>query len=75
MKSIPARLLSVVTWVASLLVISFLEVHVTNDITLGLELGMDKIVRLTNVVKRPVLRWPVEATPTHVLRHSSELAV
>jgi hypothetical protein len=58
MKSIPARILSVVTWVASLLVITFLEVPVGNGITIGLEVGMDKIVRLTNVVKLPVMWWP-----------------
>ena len=58
MKSIPARILSVVAWVASLLVITFLEVPVGNGITIGLEVSMDKIVRLTNVVKLPVMWWP-----------------
>ena len=45
-------------WVASLLVITFLEVPVGNGITIGLEVSMDKIVRLTNVVKLPVMWWP-----------------
>lgn len=43
------------TWVASLLEITFLEVHVGFGITIGMELSMDKAVRLMNVVKRTVL--------------------
>jgi len=45
-----------VTWVASLLKTTFLEVHVGFGITIGMELSMDKAVRLMNVVKRTVLR-------------------
>jgi len=33
-------------------------VPVGNGITIGLEVSMDKIVRLTNVVKLPVMWWP-----------------
>ena len=51
----PSRLLAVVTWVASLLSVTFLEVNVGFGVTIGLEASMDKLVRLKNVVKCTVL--------------------
>ena len=48
-------MLAVVTWLASLLMVTFLEVNVGFGITIAMELSMDRTVRLMNVVKRTVL--------------------